>query len=250
MPTTTATASTAPEVTYVPSLALWDEFGERVAATVESTGAVDLGELGGGANPTTSLLDRFPGRVSLTVLDVSPEELAKAPSSVDRRCVDLCAPTPPVEEAFDLVFSRMLCEHVGDPTAFHRNCFAALRPGGHAVHFFPTATALPFAVNRVLPETLGEKVLERVYPSRHKGGKHGKFPARYRWCWGPTERQLARYRSIGFEPVSYEVGLGHHYYDRVPGLRALERTKTDLALRHPSPWLAAYALVVLRKPAP
>lgn len=236
------------QVTYVPSTVLWETFDDRVAEVVDQTGAVELGELGGGANPTTSVLERWPGRLSLTVLDLSPAELAKAPDHVAKLEVDLCAPTPPVREAFDLVFSRMLCEHVDDPEAFHRNCFAALRPGGHAVHFFPTATALPFVANRVIPEGLGERVLEVAYPSRHHDGNHGKFPALYRWCWGPTDAQLARYRSVGFEPVSYDVGLGHHYYDRVPGLRALERGKTALALRHPSPWLAAYALVILLKP--
>ncbi|HEX2576661.1 MAG TPA: class I SAM-dependent methyltransferase [Aquihabitans sp.] len=243
------TAATTPQVTYVSSAVLWDAFDDRVADVVERTGATDVGELGGGANPTTSLLDRFPGRLALTVLDVSAEELAKAPDHVTKHQVDLCSAEPPVHEAFDVVFSRMLCEHVGDPEAFHRNCFEALRPGGHAVHFFPTATALPFVLNRVIPERVGERVLEAVHPDRHQDGNHGKFPARYRWCWGPTDQQLARYSSVGFEPVSYEVGLGHHYYDRVPGVRALERRKTALALRHPSPWLAAYALVVLRKPA-
>lgn len=236
-------------MTYAPSAALWDGFDDRVARVVDDTGAVDVGELGGGANPTVSLLERWPGRLSLTVLDISAEELAKAPDHVRRHQVDLCAPEPPVDQAFDLVFSRMLCEHVEDPRAFHRNCFAALRPGGHAVHFFPTLTALPFVANRVVPERMGERLLETVYPSRHRGGHHAKFPARYRWCWGPTEAQLDRYRSVGFETVAYDVGLGHNYYDRIPGLRTLEHAKTALTLAHPTPWLAAYALVVLRRTA-
>lgn len=240
-------SETGTAVSYVPSAVLWETFEQRVAAVVERTGAVAVGELGGGANPTVGLAGQVSRPIELTVLDISADELAKAPAGADRLCVDLCAADPPVEERFDVVFSRMLCEHVSSGSAFHRNCHAALRPGGHAVHFFPTVTALPFLVNRALPEALAERIVSALFPARRKGGHHAKFPARYHWCWGPTGRQLARFRSVGFEVVSYEVGVGHRYYDRFPGLSQLEEAKTRLLLDHPSPWLAAYALVVLRR---
>ena len=225
---------------------LWNGFDQRVAEVVEAMGAVDVGELGGGANPTLSLPERVNLPIELTVVDVSREELAKAPAGVKTICADLCAEEPPVTAGFDVVFSRMLCEHVRSGRLFHRNCRAALRSGGYAVHFFPTVTAFPFLVNRALPEALGRRVVEGILPSRRRGGRHAKFPAYYHWCWGPTRQQLARYRSVGFDVVSYDVGVGHHYYDKIPGMRALERAKTRLVLGHPSPWLSAYAIVVLR----
>ena len=223
------------DITYVASRVLWDGFADQVANLVETTAARDLGELGGGANPTMSLLEGGNTGRSLTVLDVSSAELAKAPDNVVKIEADLCAPEPPVSEAFDLLFSRMLCEHVTDGGAFHRNCFEALRPGGLAVHFFPAATALPFALNRAMPERASQRLLEIAFPDRRQGGRHGKFPARYRWCWGPTGPQLDRYRSVGFELVSYQVGLGHHYYDRIPMIRNLEWAKTCLLYTSPSP---------------
>lgn len=239
-----------PSISYVPWAALWEGgFERRVGALVRESGAVAIGELGGGANPTLSLADEVGRPLDLTVLDISAAELDRSPPGVTKLCVDLCANEPPVHERFDLVFSRMLCEHVSSGRTFHRNCFAALRPGGYAVHFFPAATALPFALNRLLPSSMTERLLEFFFPARRRGGRHGKFPARYHWCWGPTGPQIARYRSVGFDVVSCEVGIGHNYYERIPGLRALESRKADLLLRHPTPWLAAYVLVVLRRPS-
>ncbi len=227
---------------------LWDGFEERLAAVIRDSGAVEVGELGGGANPAVGLAGQVGHPVNLTVLDIAPEQLDRTPAGVDTLCVDLCAGQPPVRDRFDLVFSRMLCEHVRSGATFHRNCHAALRPGGRAVHFFPAATALPFAVNRLLPTDLSERILETLFPARKRGGIYEKFPAYYSWCWGPTEPQMARYRSVGFEVEACDVGIGHGYYERFPGLRSLEKAKTDLVLRHPTPWLAAYVVVVLRRP--
>jgi SAM-dependent methyltransferase len=237
---------TEPRVGFVPFTDLWESFDDRLVELVDASGATEVGELGGGANPTLGLTRRAARPVELTVLDISDDELAKAPSDVQKLRADLCADDPPVRERFDLVFSRMLCEHVPSGARFHRNCGAMLRPGGYAMHFFPTVTALPFVVNRALPEALGERVVEAILPSRRRGGRHSKFPAYYRWCWGPTPQQLARYRSVGFDVVSYDGGVGHAYYEKVPGLRALEQAKSRFLLEHPTPWLTAYALVVLR----
>ena len=238
-----------PAISYLPWLRLWDSFEQKVADLIRDSGAVAVGELGGGANPTLSLARHVGRPLDLTVLDISPDELDGTPPEVETVCVDLCADQPPVRDRFDLVFSRMLCEHVRSGRTFHRNCHAALRPGGYAVHFFPAITALPFVLNRLLPSSLSERVLERSFPARKRGGKYGKFPARYSWCWGPTARQLNRYRSVGFEVVACDVGIGHGYYQRIPGLRSLERAKASLLLKHPTPWQAAYVVVVLRRPA-
>ena len=237
-----------PAVSYDSWVRLWEDFEQDVADLVVRSGAVAVGELGGGANPTLGLVEMVGRPLELTVLDISPTELDRAPSQVKTLCVDLCTEEPPVRERFDVVFSRMLCEHVPSGHRFHRNCLAALRPGGYAIHFLPSATALPFALNRILPSVASRRLLEHFFPARRQGGNHGKFPARYSWCFGPTAAQLRRFRSVGFEVVSFRVGIGHGYYDRIPPLRSLERAKSALVLKHPSPWLAAYVTVILRRP--
>ena len=212
-----------------------------------AAGAQAVAELGGGANPYLAdpAWDGVPTRA---VYDISADELAKSgAATLDLRQADLCQPLD-VGDAFDLVFSRMLCEHLQDPATFHRNCWAMLRPGGLAVHHFPTLSTLPFLVNRLLPERAARAVLARVRPGRIGSVHHEKFPATYRWCHGPTSRPLQRFSSIGFEVVEWVGGFGHAYYERVPPLDAIERRKTEYLLRHPVPWLTSFAVVVLRKP--
>ena len=195
-----------------------------------------------------TLAERVGRPIDLTVLDISQAELDRGPAHVQKLCVNLCADEPPVRRRFDVVFSRMLCEHVPSGAIFHRNCYEALRPGGYALHFFPAATTLPSAVNRLVPGMLSQSLLDAVQKGREQGGKHTKFPARYSWCWGPTAPQRERYRSVGFDVVRCDVGIGHGYYRRIPGLRSLERAKASFVLRHPTPWLAGCVVVVLRRP--
>src|SRR3954471_14729825 len=104
-------AGSEPRCAYMPSTKLWDSFEERLADLTRSSGAVAVGELGGGANPMVDLAKRVGRPVDLTVLDISAEELARSAPDVRTLCVDLCAEEPPVRDRFDLVFSRMLCEH-------------------------------------------------------------------------------------------------------------------------------------------
>jgi SAM-dependent methyltransferase len=205
-------------------------------------------DVGAGANP---LLDEaFVVRQDLhyAILDVDRGELDKAPAGFRRIHADITAADLPVDDAFDLICSMDLAEHLADPEAFHRNVLRLLRPGGVAVHFFPTLYALPFVVNRVAPERVMRPLLLRLQPDRLQRGLHPKFPALYRWCRGPTRRQLRRFARLGFEMESYVGYFGHGYYTAVPVLDRLEQAKAALLRAHPVPALTSYALVVLRRP--
>lgn len=180
-----------------------------------------------------------------TIVDIDGRELAQAPDDVHKIELDITSSALP--RSFDLIISRHLAEHVRDPKAMHRNVRAMLRPGGIAIHFFPTLYSAPFMVNRLIPEKLAEWGLLRLQPYRASGG-HGKFPAYYRWCRGPTRGQVRRLLSVGFEVDEYVAGFGHAYYCRAPILQRLENAKTQFLLRHPLAHLTSYAIVVLRRP--
>jgi 2-polyprenyl-3-methyl-5-hydroxy-6-metoxy-1,4-benzoquinol methylase len=205
-------------------------------------------DVGAGANP---LLDEAFVReheFSYAILDVDRTELAKAPPSFRRIHADIADCDLALEDAFDLVCSMDVAEHLADPETFHRNVFDLLRPGGVAIHFFPTLYALPFVLNRLAPEGLLRPVLLRLQPDRLEHGLHPKFPALYRWSRGPTRRQLRRFTRLGYEIERYVGYFGHGYYTAVPVLNRLEQAKAALLSSYPVPALTSYALVVLRRP--
>ena len=220
------------------------EFVDWAAAWARAHPGASICDVGGGANPVLGEADRSGRRY--VVLDVDEEELEKSPEGVEKVCADAAVPGFRAPGTFDLVLSSTTVEHIADPRRFHANVREMLHPGGLAAHYFPALGALPFVVNRYLPEEVGEQILLRIQPTRRQGGHHEKFPALYRGCRGPTRRQKRLYESAGFEVERFVGYFGHGYYWPVSRLERLEKRKTAWLLRHPVPALAAYATVVLR----
>ena len=224
-----------------------DMWGELRA--VLDAGAVRVCDVGGGARPLLALSQVERYGLHYVVADVSDEQLERAGDGYRREqadILDVAAVTRLAAEhgPFDAVFSRWTAEHVRDGERFHRHVFELLRPGGTAVHMFPTLYALPFLVNRILPPGLSSGVLFRACPSRH-----AKFRPYYSWCRGPSRAQLARLRSVGFSVERYTGYYGHAFYRRIKPLAAAERAFVRVMVDHPLPALTSFALVVLRRPA-
>lgn len=205
-------------------------------------------EIGGGASPAIPLCDLASlGINEYAVLDISPEELDKAPGGYTKLICDVCGDNVPT--GFDLAISHCLAEHVPNGKKFHQNVFQMLNPGGRAFHCFPTMFSLPFLANLMIPEGIGQKMLTWADHTRAQAGTQGKFPAKYKWCFGPTRSSIARFESVGYEIESYQGFFGHYYYGKIPPLHWLHKKKTALLLKHPVPQLTTVAYVVLRKPS-
>lgn len=212
---------------------------------VEANRCTSICEVGGGANPALPLDYVTARHVRYCLLDIAAGELAKAPDGYDKIVADICSETQPPGGPFDLVFSKMLAEHVRDPRQFHRNVYGLLRPGGVAFHFFPTLYALPLLANRLLPERVS--TLAQQFFSPRDQVKDGKFPAYYRWCRGPSAAQIRRFEELGYVVEEYDGFFGHGYYDKIPIVRNVHRLMTALLLRHPVPWLTSVAYLILRR---
>ena len=211
-------------------------------------GAVRVCDVGGGARPMLRLPQIERAGLHYVVTDVSDEQLQRAPDGYRREQMDIldAAAVERVAQThgpFDAVLSRWTAEHVPDGERFHRHVFELLRPGGTAVHMFPTLYALPFLVNRMLPPALSSGVLFRACPARH-----AKFRPYYSWCRGPSRAQLARLSSVGFSIERYTGYFGHAFYRRIKPLAAAERAFVGVMVDHPLPALTSFALVVLRRP--
>jgi SAM-dependent methyltransferase len=217
---------------------------------IPRTGAIDVCDVGGGANPELTPAEIAENELRYTVLDISAAELDKADPAYTTLVADASGPAPPVEEAFDLVFSRMLAEHISDGAAFHRNVFRMLRPGGVAFHFFPTLYAFPFVLNKFVPDDLASRILSAFDRKRDFSGRQVKFPAHYSWCKGPTPDQIRRLESLGFEVLDYIGFFGHNgYYRRFPPLLRLHQSISDFLLRKAVASQTSFAYVLLRRPA-
>lgn len=233
-------------ITSYHSRQLLKGYPEYLQKLIETFQPKTICDIGGGRNPQLDAAYIQRQNCDYTILDISAEELARAPDGYRKLEGDIGSPRFSSSERFDFVFSRMVAEHVKDGRQFHRNVYNVLNDGGTAFHFFPTLFAVPFVANYLMPEQLSDRVLDLVSPRDRN--KQGKFPAYYSWTLGPTKRQIHRLEQLGYEVTAYIAGFGHSYYRRVPLLsRAGDRFARHL-IRHPVFSLTSYAYLILRKP--
>jgi SAM-dependent methyltransferase len=182
------------------------------------------------------------GNLEYTLLDISESELAYASNTYRKVVMDIAGEAVPPAERYDLIFSRFVAEHVKSAQRLHSNVFSMLKPGGIAIHFFPTLFAFPFLINRLLPEWLTVRLLSKERQAR------GKFAAYYKWCTGPSKSAVRRYEELGYQVLEYAGFFGHGYYDSIPMLRGLHARIRRALLRRPMASFTSFAWVVLQKP--
>jgi SAM-dependent methyltransferase len=227
----------------------WTTAPEFVGDAIERERAGSVLEVGGGRNPTIPPIELSRRGLSYTVNDAFESELALADPIYEKLCFDMATPLPAAvaERRFDVIFSRMVNEHVDDARAYYENIFQLLKPGGISVHMYATMFALPFVVNRLIPDQLADRILPVVLGG-DEPDRYEKFPARYSWCRGPTRSTFARLRSVGFQVEEFRAYFGHTYYSRVRPLDRLELAKARWLVDHPIPAWTSYAAVTMRKP--
>lgn len=224
----------------------WQEYPQLIENLVRAYNAQAICDVGGGANPVLPWEFVDNDRLACTVLDIAEEELEKAPKGYRKLVQDIEARDFQIISQFDFVITKMMAEHVRNGKLFHQNIFTMLKPGGVAVHYFPTLFALPFLINKVTPEWLSSFLLSVFLPRDRF--RMGKFPAYYSWCYGPTPPMLRMLTGLGYEIVEYRGFFGNTYYRRLPLIRAFHQTYSRWLALHPNPYLTSFAQLILRKP--
>jgi SAM-dependent methyltransferase len=225
----------------------WDKFPGFIEEVIANHAPKRVCEIGAGANPAIAQdVARHYG-IEFRAVDEVETELLKS-GMTETSVYDVCAPNAPVPGApYDLIFSRMTAEHFRDPDHAYRNMLQALAPGGLSVHCFATLYALPFVLNRVLPDRLSDFLFDRFSPRDRD--RHDKFKAYYSHCRGPLEGQLQFFRDLGYEVLEYRAYFGHNYYAfRLPLLHSINRRAANLLLKAPIAFFTSYATVILRRP--
>ena len=222
----------------------FENFPQVIRSAVDYFQPSHLFEVGGGRSPSFSLEEIGQYSVRYTVNDVSQSELDRAPEGyTSTLCADVSKVLPDIE--CDLIFSRMVFEHIEDNLSNLENQLAILSPGGVAIHFHPVLYSFPFVLNRLAPESLTTKVLQRVHSNRNHDEKP-KFPAHYHWCKA-TEKQRERVLSLGFSDVALVPFWGHRYYNKFPPLHKLNVAfAAELADRDVR-GLASYCYTIVQK---
>ena len=233
----------------------WNNYRPVVLAFVETlrragrhdSGTVRLLEVGGGRAPLLTPEQAGDLGVALTVNDIDARELSLAPKGFATACFNIAGDVDPaLLGKFDLIFSRMVLEHVKDAPRAWRNMQALLAPGGVALAYHPTLYSLPFVLNWLMPEALSARALRAFIPWRHDDG-YPKFPARYEMCFATPSRVEPMLRDAGFSEVLIAPFFGHRYLRRVPVAREAEGALQALADRRDWRLLASYAYSLARR---
>lgn len=205
-------------------------------------------DIGGGANPALPLDFVAKNGLEYAVLDISSEELAKAPEGYLKVQADITSSDLDITGNYDLVFSKMVAEHVQSGRDFHSRVLDLLSEGGTAFHFFPTLYAPPFVINRMLPERLSKFIVSLLQSNRGSEGKNAKFPTYYSWCRGPSLNQIEKFQSLGYRVDEYIGFFGYgSYYERIKPIRKVHERISAALVKHPLPELTSFAYVVLSK---
>mgnify|MGYP000093579372 FL=1 len=234
------------KISFDRSEVLSRSYKQIIIDLIDADNSNNICDIGGGANP---LLDeKIIRKIGLKyyILDISKKELEKAPISYNKLNKDISSVEFDIKNQFDLVFSKMLAEHIKDAELFHFNVNKLLVKGGIAVHFFPTLYSLPFIVNKIIPEGFSMKLLNIISPRDNY--QHAKFPAYYKWCRGPYKNSIERFIRSKYEILEYKGGFGHRvYYKKLKIFEKLHDIKTNYLLKHPNPYFTSFALVILKK---
>ena len=227
----------------------WKYYPDTIRQLIAASNARRVVEIGGGRFPFFNEGDVGTLGLSYTANDISARELAKAPTWAAKACFDVQSPDSdtitPFAGRFDFAFSKMVMEHVGSYRRAYTNLHRILTDGGLTVAFHPTLFAVPFVVNKLLPETLSDSVLKTAFPSRTDDGIP-KFPATYDGCVVSTSvRQTLL--DIGFSQVWQIPFFGHDYYLKIPLLHQLQERVANFAARRGIGALASYAYTIARK---
>ena len=223
-----------------------DEVPQRLRELIDEARPRTVCEIGGGAKPALTLDEVRERNLDYTTLDISQAELDKAPPGYKTLLMDIATPFPEISTRYDFMFSNMVAEHIKDARLFHRNVLAMLNPGGVAAHLMPTLYEPAFVANLLLPEKISESIVRRLRPQRDFDGTGMKFPAYYRWCRGPTRRNLARFERAGFDVEESAGYFGTSYLGEGSVGRAYDALSRAL-VHHPTPVLCSYLWLVLRR---
>jgi len=225
----------------------WPQFNARISDLVKQEKCKRILEIGAGKNPYFKPEFISENNLSYTIVDVDVN-LKRNDNYYKSVVVDLTQKTcdlGELEAEYDLIFSRMVLEHIENPEFFHTNTLRLLQKDGFVFHFFATKYSVHTIFNLVLPEFLTD-FLVFSFQTRYKKS-HNKYKAYYKWCYGPTKKNRRRLENIGYRILEYKGFVGHHYMNRYRILDVIENGWNKLLVKIQSPLMCSNAFFLAVK---
>jgi SAM-dependent methyltransferase len=219
----------------------WDNYKSVVLELQRQFGCKALMEVGGGRSPLIDEREYSSLNIKYTVNDISAAELELAPEWSRKACFDISSPPPNSASSFDLIFSKMVFEHVPDAKAAYQAVYHLLAPNGICLSFFPTLYCLPFVANYLSPEKLSIKFQRKLDPRANP-----KFPAYYNWCRSTPSLQR-RLKAVGFREVIISPFYGHNYYRSIPFIHSIGQQWTEIVRERDLRRLSSFAYAFMQK---
>ncbi|WP_296714112.1 class I SAM-dependent methyltransferase [Rhodoblastus sp.] len=228
----------------------WENYKPTVIELSRARGLRRHLEIGAGRDPLFQPGEAAQLGLDITLNDISAHELSLAPSGYGKVVCDIASPQAPDilgRDKYDLVYCRMVMEHVPNVAAMWRNINAILAPGGVALAFFPTLYAAPYVLNSLMPEKLSRFLLETIFPERKQDGGDPKFPAYYNYCFSSEARMMPMLRQAGFSEAVILPFWGYAYFSKFPGVKQVDAAFNRLAERRDWRSVSSFAYVIATK---
>lgn len=229
----------------------FDHYEASILTLARQFGLTRLCEIGGGRDPAFGLAQVQSLGLDYTINDIDQRELDLAPAGFRTACFDIAGPPAEFEAragSQDLIFSRMVFEHVQDVERAWHNVHTLLAPGGVGLAFIPTLYAWPFLLNHLVPEGVSGRLL-RLFSreDRSADGGNPKFPAIYDWAFGSQRKLAPMLERAGFRDILVVPFWGHDYLRGIPILRECDDAYTRLCVARDWRLQTTYAYVIVRK---
>ena len=226
----------------------WSHLKPTLEHIIENTSAKRVLEIGAGRYPFFSTEDVDRMEVDLTISDVDPNELEQADQRFARMVLNVSDQLYTSEHlgSFDLIFSKMVFEHVKDGQLGWQNVCKLLAPGGIGFAFVPTLYSPPFVLNRMLPDYVSS-VMVRALDPRRNSDETPKFPAYYSHCRASEKSLRPMLIGAGFSEVCVVPFYGTPYVSVVKGFRRITRVFDHVVSTKDWRSLASYAYIIARK---
>jgi 2-polyprenyl-3-methyl-5-hydroxy-6-metoxy-1,4-benzoquinol methylase len=228
-----------------PQSGSFDYFDSCIETYILKYNCKNICEIGAGANPFLTEAFVSQNSINYTLYDKAQTELDKSNSPFKRVAIDFCDKKITIKDKYDLVFSKMVLEHVEKPDIFHKNIESILSSQGVAIHFFTTLYSTPTIANLLLPEKIAFYILKKLQKRNFE--TEGKFIAYYRKCYGPRKKAITYFQKRHFKVLEYIGYPGHHYFWRNKFIYAIEKSYNRFLLKLNSPMFTTSAIVVLQK---